>query len=322
MTLWIPMMLASVLTMPPGTGSDSDGPPRGKHGPPGDISKFVEQVAQAVNATEEQVTKLEAIAAEHRQAAEDARAQRKQAMEANREELHALREQMREAREARDRQRAREIRDQMRGIAGQDREELMRQTHDKIAAVLTPEQLPAFQELVAEHKQRRQAKGGKGRFGDRPGKDGGKFRIHRFMRRLSEAISPSEEQQQQLQTIASEHVEAMKAAQASLATARQENREELQALRGQIKEARQAGDKETARALHEQMRTIVGTPGKEVIDSTLAKIAALLTEEQKPEFDALVAEMSEKEGKRHRDHWGRGKGKGPRRHGKGHGGAL
>jgi hypothetical protein len=263
-------------------------------------------VAEVVNATDEQVKQLEAIAREHQEAAHAAQAQRRELMEAKREEIDALRREMREARRAGDNERVRELQGQIREIIGKRPHGLMRQTHEKIKAILTEEQRPAFEAMVAELRSgdRHPRRGG-----ERPGRRGGEVNIYDFIKRVADAVDPTDEQRQQLQKIAADHIRALKAAEADRDIARQEHREELESLHRQLREARKARDAEQIKALGETMRGLLGAPMRDVVKSTHDKIKAILTDEQKPKFEAVVKEARTQAGKRLRERGDRFRGR-------------
>lgn len=259
-----------------------------------------------VNATEEQVKQLEAIASEHKEAAQAAQAQRREVMEAKREEIDALRQQMRAARRSGNDERIRELQSQIHEIIGTPPGELMRQTHDKITAILTEQQRPAFEAMVAELRPGdRQPRRG----GERPGRGGEEVNIYDFIKRVADAVEPTDEQRQQLEKIAADHIRALKAAEADRDIARQEHREELASLHRQLREARKAGDEEQIKALGETMRDLMGAPIRDVVKSTYDKIEAILTDEQKPKFEAVVKEARSQDGKRLRERGNRLRGR-------------
>jgi len=181
---------------------------------------------------------------------------------------------------------------------------VMRETRAKIAAILTPEQFTVFEEMSWRRGRGMGTRGMRGMRGrdmrgrDMRGKDcWQEVGMQRFLNRLAQEIDATEEQQQQLETIAAEHSEAMKTAQTEQATVRSERYEELEDLHRQVRVARQTGNGETVEALREEIHAIMAGPIEDVVNDTLAKIEALVTDEQKPQFDALVTEMRAKGGK-------------------------
>jgi hypothetical protein len=70
-------------------------------------------------------------------------------------------------------------------------------------------------------------------------------------------------------------------------------------LREQMREASEDGDEEEVQALREQMRALMGAPqNQESLDAALTKIGDVLTEEQKPAFEALVTEAKANQAER------------------------
>jgi len=289
MTSLIPLLLTGMLLGQPGPGMGprAGGPPGGRQaGPPADITPFMDRVAEAVNATPEQIEQLQAIAAEHKTAAQAARTARHEQLKANEEQLRTLREQMREARQAGEEQKVTELRQQMRELMGSPPGDLMRQTHAKITGILTAEQKTAFEEFLA--KDRPGVRERAGRPGPPRGPQGQEPNIYRFVDRVIEAVDATEEQRGQLRAIAADHIRAMKAAEADRAIALQSNREQIEALRRQVREAHREGNTEQARTLRKQLDDLTGTPMADVLKATQEKIAGILTAEQKVKFDALV----------------------------------
>lgn len=298
MTSLIPLLLTGLLLGQPGPGMGprAGGPLGGRQaGPSADITPFMDRVAEAVKATPEQIEQLKVIAAEHNAAAQTTRSARQEQTEANEEQLRALREQMREARQAGDDQKVSELHGQIRALMGSPRGDLMRETRAKITAILTEEQKTAFEEFLA--KDRKGLRERAARPGLAWGPRGQGPNIYRFIERVIETVEATDEQKTQLQTIAGEHVRAMKAAEADREIALQTHRDEIETLRLQMRDAHRAGNTEQYEALRTQLEELTGAPIADVLKATQTKIAAVLTEEQKVKFDALIEEMQANVGK-------------------------
>ena len=298
----LPLILAALTVLQTGPGPGPGGPrgpgggpggPGGQGGPALDIDRFIQRVIETVGATPEQAKQLEAIAEEHRKGAEAARAGREETMREHAAELQTLREQAGEAQRAGDSEKANQVHEQMRALMGGATMDLMRQTRDKIAAILTQEQRVKFEEMTRQMRQRWGAEaGGPG------GGQMGDVNIYRFMERVIQEVQATEDQRKQFRQIAAGHIEAVKAAEAKAVVAREENRQELEDLHRQAREARRANKPEEVKAIEEKIRAIMGAPMQDVFKATRDKIAATLTDEQKPKFEALVKQWQDRAGQR------------------------
>lgn len=307
MTSWIVVLASTLLA----TGIE--GPPQGRHMRGNfDISKYIDRVAETVDASEEQVAQLEAIAAEHKTSADAGREAMSALTDEQKSELKDLHDQVREARRAGDTDKVESLQAQIHDTMGWDPRELMESTHDKIVAVLTPEQVTKFEAMAKERKPgegfgRGKGKGqGHGRgFGDGEGfgrgdrrgpRDGGAW-INRFVERVIDEVDATEEQQTQLKTIATEQTAALSAArEAKQAECKESgNRDEMRELMHDLRDAREDGDAEEVAKIQEQIKALRGTPaGEQVAQATFDKIASVLTEEQMPAYETLVAQAKER----------------------------
>ncbi len=301
MTFLISWLLTGVLLGQPGYGAGPRaGDARGGRqvGPPADITPFMDRVAEAVNATPDQVEQLRLIAAEHQAAALAVREARRNPARADGEQLRALREQMREARREGDNQKVRELHEQIRAYRGGPRGDLMHETHAKITAILTAEQKAAFEAFLA--KDRPALRERAGRPGPARSLAGSGPNIYRFIERVGETVEATQEQRQQLQAIADEHVRAVKAAEADHQIAVESNREQIQTLRGRMRDARRAGNIEQVEALRAQLDALESTSMIDIRKATREKIEAVLTAEQRAKLDTLIGEYPANRGDRGR----------------------
>lgn len=294
MLTWICMALVSAAPVDAEKAADAPKRPRG----PQPIAAFIERLADAVDATPEQIEQLEAIADEH----DAALAEQEALTQEQQAELDQLREEHHAARMDGDDKAAEELHAQIQALQGGGRESLRRETHEKIAAVLTEEQQPIFEEMIAssrpgfgpgprERGPRDRGPRDRGARGDRgPGGRVG-MGIHLFIDQLEEKVELTEEQKSQIDAIAVEHQKAMTELSKSQAANREQNHEKFEDLRDQLRDARADGDDEQVAAIQKEMRELMAGPAKEVMQGTLDKIAAALTPEQTPAFEALVEEM-------------------------------
>lgn len=232
-----------------GPGRPNDRP-RGPQPP--DVAQLIEKVKQAVDPTAEQTAQFETILSEY----EATLAESRQPRESNRARFSELKAEMREARDSEDEARIQEIRDQMRTLRRGGPRVLIRETMRKVAAVLAPEQLPAFQEVMKEQRAARGRQAGAPGRGRRGPGNG----FQRFADRLAKEITLSDEQQTQLEKIVAEHAASARNAQAAHRAARTEHREELQELHAELRDANADGDVEGAKLIQEKIRTLVGAP--------------------------------------------------------------
>lgn len=306
MVAWIPVLMSGLLAI-----AAEPNPPAGPRGPQRglqDITPFVEQVIEAVDATEEQQTELKAIAEAHNKSAEEVRTKMAALTDEERQELQELRGKVRDARRAGDNDEVTRLQSEIHEIVGTEPAGLLKSTHDKIAAVLTEKQLPAYQALLKSQASNRGGRGARGRGG--PGEGQG-FMLQRFLDRVTEEVDATEEQQAQFKTIAAEHEAAVKAAREKAAANREANREKMQELREAMRDAAEDGDEEEMASLRTEMRTLVGGADRnEQINATLEKIGKVLTEEQTPKYEALVAELKERMAEAPQGFEGRGPGRG------------
>ena len=292
MVAWIPVLLTGMLTIAAEPGPAG---PRGHQMRGGqDISGLVDEVIAAVEATPEQTEKLKAIAAEHEAATTAARQKTAALSDEQRTQLKSLREEARAARRAGNTEEVDKLQAQIQELAGTNPAELVKSTHQKIAAVLTAEQLPAYREVVAAHNQQRGPGNGRGGRGG-PEERGQGFMLQRFIDRVIEEVDATDEQQTQLEAIAKEHALAAKEAREKAQAARTAITDKLDELREELHAAMKDGDEEKTATLRTQMRELMGVPERDaMIQTTLDKIGKVLTAEQKPAYDALVAEMKER----------------------------
>jgi len=293
MVAWIPVMMSGLLAIGVEGAPEQEKAQRGRG--PQNMSVFVEKVAEAVDASDEQLAQLEVIAEEHEQAMAATRNQRDEMTDAQREELSALRKQAREARRAGDDALAEKLRTQVQSLTAPSPREITEATHAKIAAVLKPEQLPAFRELVRAQRQGRgEGFGVRGRGGPGAGPGEG-LALQRFIERVIVEVDATDEQQAQMKAIAEEHVESVKAEREHAAEARAENRERLQELQAEMREAQADGDEEAVQTIRAQVHELMGGPERgALMEAAFEKIGAVMTEAQKPAYDALVAETKER----------------------------
>lgn len=295
MTAWISLVMLSVLAV-----SAENGPAEGKgmrQRGAQDINRFVAQVIEAVDATQEQAAQLEAIAKEHQEAVESMRDAHADQTDEERAQVRDLHRQVREARRDGDDAQVEKLQGEIHEIMGANPRDLLEQTHAKIAAVLTAEQQPAFQELLKTQRdsfRRGAGRQGRGGPGGPEGRRGQGLVIERFIARVIEVTDATPEQQVELKKIGAEHADAVKEARAQAVADRKANAGKIRSLREEMGAAIEDGDEEAVQELRAQMRTLMGGSTEELFQQTVDKIAKVMTKEQQPAYDELVAETRER----------------------------
>jgi len=113
--------------------------------------------------------------------------------------------------------------------------------------------------------------------------------IDQQMERLNKELTLSQEQQDKIRKLLTDHQEQMRQEMRKNFT---ENGEKIKALRTQIQEAQKAGDKEKVKTLEGQMRELTGASKQEAAQKKLVSdIEATLTAEQKPKFDKIKGQL-------------------------------
>jgi Spy/CpxP family protein refolding chaperone len=279
---------------------------RHRHGPE-HLARFLDEVAETVAATDEQIAQLDTIAEEHEAAMTAARDQFDNLTEAQREEARTLRRQLRAAHRAGNEEQVTSLREQLTALTGHDRRAMQESLHASVAAILTPEQLTQFEALVESKKEGK----GKGRHGRRGMRGGGAGRhLDRFVEELITAVDATEEQEAQLRAIVAEQHQAGRAARAQRAEAMKANRDALKTLRAELREAVEDGDEEMVATIRGQIQTLIGGGDRKgMMRQTMEKMADVLSEEQLPAFQTLVQDFKAKHAKgRQRGNGERGRG--------------
>ncbi|HRX86482.1 MAG TPA: Spy/CpxP family protein refolding chaperone [Phycisphaerae bacterium] len=284
----------------------ADGAPAGQRGPQAfgggrgmqrgqqDMNAFAARVINAVGADEEQAKQLKAIAEEYNTAATNAREKMAALSDADRTKVRELHQKVREARRSGDDAAVADLQKEIHEITGSEPVPSPQDTYDRMADVLTDDQLPAFEELVQAQGNMRKGRSGPGMRG-RGGRGGPEIMLQRFVDKVAVEVNATDDQRAQFQDILKQHQAEAQAEREKMDAARDEHREELQDLRSQMREAIADGDEAKIADLRQQMSKLMGARQRnQMINDVLAAIGDVLTDEQKPAYEGLVAEMKER----------------------------
>ena len=150
MVTWICVVMTSVMAL------GADGAPAGQRGPQAfgggrgmqrgqqDMNAFAARVINAVGADEEQAKQLKAIAEEYNTAATNAREKMAALSDADRTKVRELHQKVREARRSGDDAAVADLQKEIHEITGSEPVPSPQDTYDRMADVLTDDQLPAL----------------------------------------------------------------------------------------------------------------------------------------------------------------------------------
>jgi Spy/CpxP family protein refolding chaperone len=276
---WLTIVGASAALMAAATASAQPREGRGPRGPQLDNPPFervATRVIENVDLTDEQITQIEEMVAEHEATWEEHVAQFQEVM--------GLVRQMREAHQAGDNETAAALREQLRTFQDQTRpHELFL---DDVESIMTPEQLEQFGQLDWGRPGRGDRRGGRGPRGLNP---------ERVKGVLTERLALTEDQQRLLDELIAETQADMATAREMIATRRD--------LQRQIRDAEAAGDAALAEELRAQLAELP-RPEQRPMAAFVEGLRGMLSAEQLADFEQLAERMQG----RGRDGQARGRG--------------